>query len=211
MIRAYHFVGDTLRDGRPVPPDGEWLIHDGPAVMCKSGLHASRHPFDALLYAPGNVLCLVDCDDVVDEHSDKLLCRRRRIVARFDASRLLREFAADCAESVLHLVPAESQLACIWAIDAARRYARGECDDDERAAAAYAAANAARAYAVAAYAVAACASAAYAAHAARATAYDAYAAAAHAARAARDARDAQRQSFAALVDAAFAAIGENDA
>lgn len=143
MIRAYHFVGDRLRDGRPVPPDGEWLIHDGPAVMCEAGLHASRHPFDALTYAPGNVLCLVECDDVVDEEEDKLVCRRRRIVARFDAARLLREFAADCAESMLQLVPADSQLACMWAIDAARRFARGECDEDERTAAAYAAADAA--------------------------------------------------------------------
>ncbi len=64
MIRAYHFVGDTLRDGRPVPLDGEWLVHEGPAVMCESGLHASRHPYDALRYAPGNVLCHGDCDEV---------------------------------------------------------------------------------------------------------------------------------------------------
>ena len=37
----YHFVGSTLRDGRPVPPDGEWLVHDGPVEMCASGLHAA--------------------------------------------------------------------------------------------------------------------------------------------------------------------------
>ena len=24
---AWHFVGDRLRDGRPVPKDGEWLEH----------------------------------------------------------------------------------------------------------------------------------------------------------------------------------------
>ena len=212
MIRAYYFVGDKLRDGRPVPPDGEWLVHKGPVIMCESGLHASRHPFDALMYAPGNVLCLVDCDDVVDEWDDKIVCRRRRIIARFDASRLLREFAADCAESMLHLVPEHSLLACIWAIDATRRYARMECDDDERAAAyaaAYAAANAAaRAAADAAHA-AAYAAANAAANAARAAANAAYAAAYSAAYAAADAaRAAQRQSFAALVDAAFAAMGE---
>lgn len=33
---AYHFVGDTLRDGRPVPPDGEWLRHIGPIHMCEA-------------------------------------------------------------------------------------------------------------------------------------------------------------------------------
>ena len=103
MIRAYHFVGEKLRDGRPVPPDGEWLTHDGRAVMCETGLHASRDPFDSLHYAPGAVLCLVDCDDVVDEGGDKLVCRRRRIVARFDATEMLRAFARQCALDVAHL------------------------------------------------------------------------------------------------------------
>lgn len=52
-VFAWHFVGETLRDGRPVPPDGEWLTHDGVCVLCESGLHASRDPFDALYHAPG--------------------------------------------------------------------------------------------------------------------------------------------------------------
>ena len=103
MIRAYHFVGSTLRDGCPVPTDGEWLVHDGELVMCQSGLHASRHPFDALTYAPGPVLCLVDCDEIDAEDVDKLVCRRRRIVARFDATTMLRAFARQCALDVIHL------------------------------------------------------------------------------------------------------------
>lgn len=44
MKTAYHFVGETLRDGRPVPADGEWLEHDGKIIMCEAGLHASLHP-----------------------------------------------------------------------------------------------------------------------------------------------------------------------
>jgi len=102
-ILAWHFVGATLRDGRPVPPDGEWLVHDGPVKMCESGLHASRDPFDALPYAPGNVLCRVECDDIIDERSDKLLCRRRRILRRIDAEPLLRAYARWCALQVIHL------------------------------------------------------------------------------------------------------------
>lgn len=43
-IRAWHFVADTLRDGRPVPPDGMWLRHEGRIKICASGLHASRRP-----------------------------------------------------------------------------------------------------------------------------------------------------------------------
>ena len=100
---GYHFVGATLRDGRPVPPDGEWLEHDGKVVMCNSGLHASRHPLDALQFAPGSTLCLVECEDIVTEHDDKLVCRRRRIVARIDATDLLWRAAREYAQAVLHL------------------------------------------------------------------------------------------------------------
>ena len=101
--RAWHFVGDTLRDGRPVPKDGVWLVHEGPVKMCESGLHASTSAFDALQFAPGATLCLVDCADVVAREVDKLVCRRRRIVARMDATELLRYFARMQAVSVLHL------------------------------------------------------------------------------------------------------------
>ena len=102
-MRAYHFCGDTLRDGRPIPPDGEWLQHDGDVVVCESGLHASAHPLDALYYSPGPLLCLVECEDIANEHNDKFVCRRRMIVARFDATELLRAFARQCALDVIHL------------------------------------------------------------------------------------------------------------
>jgi hypothetical protein len=100
---AWHFVGETLRDGRPVPKDGEWLVHDGKCVICESGLHASRDPFDALKYAPGNTLCKVVCEDIADEQKDKLVCHRRKIVKRINAGTLLRRFACDMALSVAHL------------------------------------------------------------------------------------------------------------
>jgi hypothetical protein len=102
-VRAYHFVAEKLRDGRPIPADGEWLEHDGLVVMCESGLHASRHPADALEYAPGTTLCLVDVEGVVAEGEDKLVARRRRIVARVDATALLRGYARWCALRVAHL------------------------------------------------------------------------------------------------------------
>src|SRR5690606_24551751 len=100
---AYHFVGATLRDGRPVPPDGEWLVHDGPVVLRESGLHASRRPWDALQFAPGATLCLVDLDEIVEEERNKLVARRRRIVRRVDLTADLRAFALQCARGVLHL------------------------------------------------------------------------------------------------------------
>ena len=62
-IDAYHFTGDVLRDGRPIPPVCQTLVHDGPLVLCAQGLHASEHPFDALAYAPGARLHRVTSGD----------------------------------------------------------------------------------------------------------------------------------------------------
>ena len=158
---AWHFVDETLRDGSPIPADGEWLEYSGPVVMCESGLHASTDPFDALQYAPGPVLCRVEVDGVVKRHNDKLVCSRRRIVARRDVTDMLRLFARQCASDVLHLLAApeivvrylatgdESIRASAWdaswttasdaswttASDAALAAARGAAWDDARDAA----------------------------------------------------------------------------
>ena len=105
---AWHFLhkGGLLRDGHSPPPDGEWLEYDGPIMPCKSGLHASEHPFDALTYAPGAILCRVELEGELQSHgepTDKWVGRRRKIVWRHDATPLLREFARWCASQVLHL------------------------------------------------------------------------------------------------------------
>jgi hypothetical protein len=100
---GYHFVDETLRDGRPVPLDGEWLEHDGKLAMCESGLHWSAHPFDALKYAPGAILCLVETDGKTIYGNDKSVSRRRKILKRIDATDLLRGFARWQAYQVLHI------------------------------------------------------------------------------------------------------------
>ena len=102
-IMAWHFVGDLLRDGRPIPKDGAWLRHDGPVEICLSGLHASRRPWHALQYAPGAVLCYVECRGDIHECDDKLVCRERRIIMRADVTETLRFFARMQALSVIHL------------------------------------------------------------------------------------------------------------
>jgi hypothetical protein len=131
-IRAWHFVGDTLRDGRPVPADGEWLTHDGPLALCASGLHASIDPWHALQYAPGGTLCPVELDGEVLYGDDKLVARRRRIVRRVDMTAHLRAFARAEALRVIHL----------WdAPDVVRQYL--ETGDESLRAAAWAAAWAA--------------------------------------------------------------------
>jgi hypothetical protein len=188
LTLAWHFVGTTLRDGRPVPPDGEWLIHDGPVVLCESGLHASEHPFDALKYAPGPILCRVELGGGLVYGSDKVAAPQRRIIARIDATALLLQFARTCALSVIHL----------WnAPDVVRQYL--ETGDETIQQTAYAAAYAASVAAAADAAYAAADAAADAAYAASVAAYAAYAAASAAAN-----RTRQRQQFADLVEAAFA-------
>jgi hypothetical protein len=103
MIRAYHITRATLRNGDQIPPIGEWLTVEGDLVICERGLHASREPFDALQYAPGPWLHLVDCSGIEHEHDDKLVCHRRRSIARFDATDILRALARHCALDVIHL------------------------------------------------------------------------------------------------------------
>lgn len=103
MIEAWHFVGATLRDGRPLPRDGKWLVHRGEAIICNSGLHASKRPAHALEYAPGPVLCRVECDDIITEQHDKLMCLRRRIIERADITETLRFYTRMQALSVIHL------------------------------------------------------------------------------------------------------------
>ena len=197
MIRAYHFVGDMLRDGRPVPPVGEWLVHDGPMVMCESGLHASRHPFDALTYAPGPILCLVDCDEIDAEENDKLVCRRRRIVARFDATTMLRTFARRCALDVIHLWKAPQVVRdYLTTGDESLRAAALAAEDEARAAEDEARAAEDEAWAAGADTRNAARGAAW--DAARGAAWDA---------AWDAARNAQRERFARLVADEFARMG----
>ena len=187
-IRAWHFVGETLRDGSPVPKDGIWLKHKGPIELCSSGLHASKDAFDALQYAPGPVLCLVNCRGEFLHQDDKLVCAERQIVARMDATEMLRYFARMQALSVIHLWDApdvvldylmtadESLRDAAW--DAARAAARDAARDAAWAAARDAARDAAWAAAWdaawdAAWAAARAAAWAAAWDAARAAAWDA--------------------------------------
>lgn len=134
MLLGWHFVGSTLRDGRPVPPDGVWLRHDGPVIPCESGLHMSIDPFDALQYAPGATLCRVELVGEIIHHGyDKVVGRERRIIARIDAAHLLWRYAADLALSV----------ADKWPMPPIVREYLETLDDSKRSAASQAASQAA--------------------------------------------------------------------
>jgi hypothetical protein len=103
MTLAWHFVGDTLRDGRPVPADGVTLKQEGPIVLCESGLHASVHMLDALGCAPGAMVCRVELTGTILDDGDKLVASARTILWRMDATDVLQAFARRCALDVIHL------------------------------------------------------------------------------------------------------------
>lgn len=114
-MHYYHFTNGKLRDGSPIPPVGEWLEFHGKLKPCPSredlaagfgGLHASEHPFDALFFAPGNNLHLVELGGEIIPHGDpvdKVVAQKRKIVATINAEKLCREFARRVARDVLHL------------------------------------------------------------------------------------------------------------
>ena len=98
---AYHFTGNTLRDGTPVPAIGVKRVFSGEPILCTQGLHFSLDPFDALQYAPGPMLHKVQYGGIVKLGDDKGVCTERTIIASIDATHMLRKFACDEALRVL--------------------------------------------------------------------------------------------------------------
>jgi len=106
MMLGYHFTaGACLRDGRPLPPVGEWLVHEGELLMCSSGLHASLTPFGALQWAPATktTLHLVIVGGRVLLDGDRVCATRRKIVASLEALPLCLRYARECALQVADL------------------------------------------------------------------------------------------------------------
>jgi len=90
---GWHFTGPLLRDGSPLPAVGKWEVFKGTLSMCNSGLHVGITPWNALQYAPGETLRLVEYADVGETQPDKIVCARRRTIAQMDATEMLRYFA----------------------------------------------------------------------------------------------------------------------
>lgn len=103
----YHFTNGTLRNGDPIPPIGEWL-----------------NPLDALAYASGCTLHLVQMGSRIESHGDpvdKVVSNRRKILASRDAESLCREFARRCALDVLPLWPEAPKVVVEYLTRAAAR------------------------------------------------------------------------------------------
>jgi len=100
-IKAWHFVNNTLRDGTPIPPDGELLVFPGEIKLCRRGFHASLELTDALTWAPGSTICRVELSGEVLYGEDKVVASERKILYRVEGRDLLREFARWCALEVV--------------------------------------------------------------------------------------------------------------
>ncbi len=154
-MKAWHFLKDdcSLRNkvnGRKYVKPGLKLTHKGPLILCESGLHASVRLIDALKYAPGSMLCRVECGGEIKTQTDKLVCTERTVEYMLDATDYLHEFACLSAEWALNKFVKNPDPRSLAAIQAKRDWLKGKITDQELAAA-YSAANSA-AYSAAYYA-----------------------------------------------------------
>lgn len=133
-VRAWHFCADgKLRDGQKVVVGKTYTVK-GPLVMCKHGLHWSRRIIDALQYAPGDTICLVEAWGDVQEQEDKGVSRHRKVIVMVNGKKLLRLFACDYAEEALTRFKIRDKRS--WkAVEMARKYANGKATKKEVSAA----------------------------------------------------------------------------
>ena len=151
-MKAYHFLKSdmTTGSGRVRKP---WVVgqtrrHGGLVELCHRGFHSSPTPADALRYAPGPILCVVDVSIPiqVDVDDDKQVSRRRTLLQAVDATDALHRVACDIAEDVLPFFEREyaDDVRPRKAIEAKRQWVAGEMSTADLKVAQTAAGDAAR-------------------------------------------------------------------
>ncbi len=150
-MEGWHFLRESRTlgydDNRHVAV-GEMLTVDGDPELCMWGLHASKRAIDALVYAPGPLVCRVDVGGKIVEGDDKFVGTSRKVLWMADATKVLHEFACWCAERALlreREAGREPDPRSWRAIEVKRAWISGEATDDELRAAQDAAWAAARA------------------------------------------------------------------
>jgi hypothetical protein len=147
---AWHFLRDDRRLSYPphtLVEVGQKLTVKPPLELCRWGLHASKRVLDALLYAPGPIACRVELSGEILEDDNKACATERTVLSMIDATNILHEFACWCAEQALlreREAGREPDPRSWAAIDAKRKWLRGEITDSELAAAGDAAWESAR-------------------------------------------------------------------
>jgi len=106
-IQAFYFAKDNKKlrydDNRKIRV-GSTHTFEGKLSLCSNGLHASKRLIDALSYAPGSQLYLVELSGDILEGHDKLCASYRKYLARIDADKLFREFARKAALINIELI-----------------------------------------------------------------------------------------------------------
>jgi len=98
MQIAWHFTdGWRLRDGQPLKIGKTYKHAAGDLKMCYSGYHASPRLIDALKFAPGSVLSVVECGGKIVRDTDKVVCTERRVLYAEDVNTTLHAFACEVA------------------------------------------------------------------------------------------------------------------
>ena len=137
----WHFLAEDRRlqfGSLEVVEAGKTYTAEGPLVMCKNGVHASRRAIDALQYAPGPIVCRVRLSGEIQHDTDKSVARHRTVLWMADATAILHEFALVCGEQALGMMAAmgeEPDPSCWAALDMKRRWLAGQATDEELAAA----------------------------------------------------------------------------
>ena len=103
---AYWFSREDGTTAHLEDPAEVGKVHTFEGVLkpCKCGLHGSPTPWDALAYAFGPILWIVKLGGEIAAHGDpvdKYVAQSREYLFRLDLTGILRQFAAQCALSVL--------------------------------------------------------------------------------------------------------------
>ena len=137
IILGWHFLSadGTAYNGYRPPAVGVWEPPIDKPEPCVRGYHGSPTILKALVYASGPILGRCEYRAVVRHaDGDKWAARERRCIARVDASRLLRYFAAHVAEEAMRRFGWTDPRS--WAAtQAARDYADRKIDSAARSAA----------------------------------------------------------------------------
>ena len=107
-MRAYWFSnldGTTVHQTEPAEV-GRTDHAEGAIIPCQNGLHGSPTPWDALQYAGGPVLWVVELAGEIVSHGDpvdKHAASERKYISKIDLTKTLCAFAARRALTVIHL------------------------------------------------------------------------------------------------------------
>lgn len=140
-VVAWHFLKKDKRlrfgDREFVEVDKTFSIKEKPE-LCELGFHASLRAIDALDYAPGPIVCRVQMGGEIIHSDDKLVAQQRTVIWMADASTVLHEMACWFAERALlrqREKGNEPDKRSWAAIEAKRKWLKGEITDKELGAA----------------------------------------------------------------------------